>query len=114
MKKKEVNINTMIALKARLGFNGDIEKLINTAVEKLEVSLPENKTPCTFCGSEGTLEVTTGDFNFISGAVVKNIPVWKCKKCGEIEYSLRLFAEIEEAINGATGEIDFNDLLKPN
>ena len=41
MKKKEVNINTMIALKARLGFNGDIEKLINTAVEKLEVSLPE-------------------------------------------------------------------------
>src|SRR5690554_785849 len=74
----------MIALKARIGFKGDVEKQINTAVEKLEVSLPENNTPCTYCGSKGTLEATTGDFNFISGAIVKNVPVWKCKECDEI------------------------------
>lgn len=109
--KKEVN--TMIALNAWIAFDGNAEELIKTAVANYEVSLPEEKANCLNCSSENAYEVTIIDTE-LAGVLVKNVPVWKCTKCGDILYEARLFAEIEDAIGDATGEIDFNDLLKAN
>lgn len=109
----ERKLKNMIALKARIYCNGDIGKLIKTAVERLEVTLPEDKTTkCPACKSKGTFMVSTADVDFISGAIVKNTPVWKCGKCGEPICDIRLMADIERIIGDSTEEIDFQELLK--
>jgi|LSQX01.2.fsa_nt_gb YgiT-type zinc finger domain-containing protein len=112
MKKKGV-VDTMISLKAWMAFDGKKEELIKAAVANYEVSLPEEKANCLNCNSEDAYEVATIDTE-LAGVLVKNVPVWKCTKCGDILYEARLFAEIEDAVGDATGEIDFNDLLKVN
>ncbi|HHX74371.1 MAG TPA: YgiT-type zinc finger protein [Firmicutes bacterium] len=110
--RREVNLNSMITLKARIAFNGDVEKLINAAVAEYKATLPEDKSACPKCGQQA-YQVTTITIP-IAKAVVKNVPTWKCSNCGDILYGLRLLADIESVIGDATGEIDFNDLLKPN
>lgn len=108
----ERNVKNMIALKARIAFNGDIDKLIRAAVEKLEVKLPEDKTTqCPTCGKKGLFQVSTSEAMFKPGILVEDIPVWECQ-CGEVLYDVGLFAEIEALVSEKTAtRIGFQDLL---
>lgn len=108
----EKDVKNMIALKARVAFNGDTEKLIRAAVEKFEVKLPEDKKGrCHKCQKAGTLEVSKAKATF-EDVVVENIPVWKCQ-CGEIVYDVELFEDIAALVVNSTGKtLDFEDLLK--
>ncbi len=99
----------MVKIKAAIAFKGDVDKLIEASVEKFEVALPEKKFRCYDCNQKGTLKVSTAEAGFKSGAVVKNIPAWRCK-CGTVYHDMDLLVAIEEIIGNSSKEIDFQDL----
>jgi YgiT-type zinc finger domain-containing protein len=109
----ERELKSMIALKARIAFNGDIKKLVRAAVENFEVKLPEDKTTkCPTCGKKGLFQVSKSEATFRPDIVVEDIPVWECP-CGEILYDVSLFAEIEAIISQKTEtRIGFDELLR--
>jgi len=114
----------MFKLKAGF-FGGSTAALIRRAVESFTPQLQEN----VCCGeamevvnTEESYPFSVGDENYM--VTVKNIPVWRCRKCGEIEVDLMLLAAVEEVVTeefeqmllnrkNIPGEtvLDFNELL---
>ncbi|MBO8172258.1 MAG: hypothetical protein H0Z33_10240 [Bacillaceae bacterium] len=93
--KKEMR---MFTLKAGF-FGGSTAALIRKAVEAYEPRLQKNEC----CGKE--MEVMKEDESFVfkhgnheCKITVKNVPKWRCSKCGEVEAGLSLIAAIEKVV----------------
>jgi YgiT-type zinc finger domain-containing protein len=88
----------MRMFKLKAGFmGGSTAALIRRAVESYTPQLQEN----VCCGEAMEVVKTDESFPFTVGndkhmVTVKNIPVWRCRKCGEMEEDLMLIAAIEE------------------
>lgn len=55
---------------------------------------------CFFCASE-MLETTTTYFQEVGGTmvIIKNVPCFRCKKCGETAYTATVVGRLEEIID---------------
>jgi len=86
----------MFKLKAGF-FGGSTAALIRRAVGEFRPQLQENACcgdPMEVVHTEESYPFSVGDENYT--VTVRNIPIWRCRKCGEMEVDVMLMAAIEE------------------
>lgn len=118
----------MVKLKADLYSNGSTAGLIREAVKRYAGSIPEQT--CHKCSKIMEIESSTEEYEFdVSGQIhsvkVKNVPTYSCRACRVKLGDLRLYADLEEAVEdeifhrlnarkSLPDEIDFYDFIQAN